>query len=110
MTTTTPTPLTFQTFLLATTLALLWGIYFFFTVREWFQVRQRVRARGDMISAFRRMLVAWCVFILPFSVTVRTALVIMGFGDAIIGQIIFFTLAGSNLIGAIFAVVSLRLD
>ncbi len=98
-----------QIFILAAILTLLWGTYFLYTLGEWRRIN-RAKVRADVLAAFRRVVVAWCAFILPCSVLVRTALVLAGVGDAVIGQILFFSLAGSNLVGGLFAVISLRYD
>lgn len=105
-------PISFQILLLAGVLTALWGVYFVWTVTEWAGVMavRKAKTRGEVVVSFRRMVTAWCLFVLPASVVVRLVLVEMGYGDAIIGQVAFFALAGSNLVGAVFAVVSLRLD
>lgn len=100
-----------QTLLLSIALSILWGIYFLHTLREYIAVQHlKGRRRQDVFVAFRRMLAGWCLFILPFSVVFRLILVELDVGDQVIGQILFFTLAGFNFVGAVFAVVSLKLD
>ena len=109
---------------LALFLSVTWGIYLIYTVNDYRMVKTRrvvstkqgfepldgERRRGELVAAFRRMLVALCVWSLPFSFVIRTSMVLAGFGDDLIGQIVFFALVGPNVVGSIFAVVSLRFD
>jgi hypothetical protein len=102
---------TLEVFLLATFLSVTWGIYLISVIQEWLRVHDnRTSKRGDLISAFRRLLVALAVWLLPFAFFVRTGLVLTGNGDLILGQIAFFALTGANVVGSLFAVISLRYD
>jgi hypothetical protein len=92
-------------------LSVMWGIYLAFTVTDYVKVKSyRDRRKGETVAAFRRMLVAFCVFSLPFSFVFRTACVILGIGDDVAGQVAFFALVGPNVVCSIFAVTSLRYD
>lgn len=103
--------ITFQTFVIAAALVITWGLYFVYTVIDYAKLsRSPTRRRGDLVAAFRRMVVALCVWMLPFGVLVRTALVMVGFGNETAAQVLFFALVGTNVPGSIFVVVSLRFD
>lgn len=96
---------------LAIFLSLGWGFYLVFTIYKWIKAREKrrndeERRKGDVVASFRQMLVAICVFSLPFSLVFRTAAVLAGVGDATVGQIAFFALVGPNVVGSIFAVVT----
>ena len=95
-------------------LSVLWGIYLAYTIGDYRATRarpsDRQRRRGDVVRAFRRMLVAICVFTLPFSFVFRTLCVVIGIGDEQAAQVAFFSLLGPNVVGSIFAVASLRYD
>lgn len=91
---------------LALFLSVMWGIFLAYTINEY----RGARGRKEIVVGFRRMIVALCVFLLPFSLVFRTTCVLLGLGDDVIGQIAFFALVGPNVVGCIFAVVSLRYD
>lgn len=95
-------------------LSIFWGIYLVFTVQDYGRVRAfrppGTRRRGDLISAFRRMLVALSLWSICFAYVFRTASVLLGFGDTSAAQIAFFAIIGINVPSAIFAVVSLKYD
>lgn len=95
-------------FILGLFLSVMWGIYFVYTVLDY----RASRGKGYkvLVAAFRRLIVALCVFLLPFSLMFRTACVLLGVADEITSQIIFFALVGPNVVGCIFVVVSLRYD
>lgn len=99
-----------QTFLLALFLSVAWGVYLVFTIRDLLSIQHLAkttkRDRIEIIATFRRMIVAVCVFMLPFSLLIRTAIVGLGFGDQVAGQVVFFALAGSNIPGAVFAALT----
>jgi hypothetical protein len=98
-------------FFITTFLTVTWGIYFLYTVREYQRLRHApTRRKGELVVAFRKMVTALCVWMLPLGFFVRTALILGGFGDEVAGQVLFFSLVGTNIPGSIFAVVSLRLD
>lgn len=89
-----------------------WSLYFAFTVADWLDPTPeptRTR-RQELIVRFRRMIVALCALLLPASFYVRTALVLLGVGDAAAGQVVFFALASSNVVGSVFVLASLKLD
>ena len=98
--------MTLQVVILTLALTVLWGVHFGFSVRAWVRTQTTQHSRKDTIVAFRRLATAWCIFLLPLAFLVRNGLAYAGYEDAIIGQLLFFTLAGSNLVGGVFAVVS----
>ena len=104
---------------LAVFLSLTWGVYLLYTINDYLAAKGRIgtntaqgqlpagnRRRGDVVAAFRRMVVALCVWSLPFSIVFRTASVLFGMGEEQVAQITFFALAGPNVVGSIFAAVS----
>lgn len=96
-----------QIFVLALYITIMWAIYFSWTIRDYVAPLTIVRPR---VAAFRRLLVALCVFAFPASVLLRTGLVLLGVGEDTIGQLSFFVLAGTNVVGSTYAVVSLIFD
>ena len=103
------TPIAAQTFVLVLYLTVMWGIYFAHTIRE-YRRPEATTPRRLRVANFRRAVVGLCVFALPASFLLRTLLVLMGAGNEVIGQILFFALAGPNVIGSTFVVISLRFD
>lgn len=101
--------ITFQILALALFLSLTWGAYLVYTIRDWHTIRAK-RNQREIIRAFRRMVVAMCLWLLPFSLLFRTTMVQLGLGADVVGQIVFFSLVGTNVLGSLFAVVSLRYD
>ena len=105
------TNVTYEVFGLCFFLAVTWGIYGLWAIREWRKVQgNKASRRGDYIAAFRRLIIALNLWLLPFSFLVRTGEVILGIGDNVIAQVLFFALTGTNVVGSLFAVVSLRYD
>ncbi len=96
-------------FLLASFLSVTWGIYMVYTIREYLRVR-RTGDRRTMVREFRRMLVAICLWSFMFSFVFRTGAVLLGMGDETVGLVLFFTLTSLNIIGSLFAVLSLKFD
>lgn len=100
-----------QIFVLVLYLTVMWGFYFLVAVREWIRGPQPTRTEPqEKVRAFRRVIVSFCLFMLPGSFLLRTGLVILGVGEAQVGVILFFTLAGTNIVGSTYAVYSLRYD
>lgn len=95
-------------------LSITWGGYLLYTVQDYLRVRGRrsadPRRRGDVVTAFRRMVVAFCLWLICAAYVFRTACVLVGLGDAVAGQVVFFSLIGSNVAGSLFALISLRYD
>lgn len=88
-----------------------WGIYLIGTIREYLIVRGRkFRRREDLVIALRRFVVALCVWLFVFSYAFRVGSVFFGVQDEVAALIVFFALLGSNVVGSIFAVISLWLD
>jgi hypothetical protein len=110
-------------FILAAFLSVTWGIYLVYTVREYRRVlhdktTQRPnnnfstapRHRSELLAALRKMVVALCAFLFVFSFVFRTSMVLLGLDDQTVGVVIFFALAGSNVVGSLYVVISLWLD
>lgn len=98
-------------FALCAFLSVMWGIYLAFTIVDYrTTLATAARRRSDIVSAFRRMVVAFCLFFLPFAFVVRTFCVLVGVGDEAAAQVTFFAFVGPNVLGSIYAVVSLRYD
>jgi len=111
-------------FLLAAFLSVTWGIYLVYTIREYRRVLHEVttqrpvppdfssapRRKGEILAALRKMIVAWCQWLFVFSFVFRTGMVLLGLDDQVVGLVIFFTLAGSNVLGSLYVVISLRYD
>lgn len=96
-------------------LAVMWGVYFVASLREYLQVRQGrqlvvVTRRQEIVRAFRRVVVAFCLFSLPLSAAVRSLSVVLGFGPDVGAGVVYFMLVAPNVVGAIFCVASLRYD
>lgn len=95
-------------------LSLTWGVGLVVSVREY---RETLRARragerrsGDVVSSFRRVLVLWCLWLIVASVLFRSAFLALGFGETTSATILYFALIGSNVVGSLFFLVSLRYD
>jgi hypothetical protein len=104
-----------QVFGLTLFLTLAWGVYLVAAIREYRAVRfgpSRIvlTRQQELVRAFRRVIVDLCVFMLPAAFVLRTGLVLLGFGNDVIGAVLFFALVGPNVVGSIFAVASLRYD
>ena len=110
-------------FVLAVFLSVTWGIYLGYTIREYRRVLHDAtthrpnnnfstapRRRGEILAALRKMIVALCAWLFVFSFVFRTAMVLLGLDDQIVGVVIFFALAGSNVAGSLYVVISLFLD
>lgn len=100
-----------QILILVSFLSLTWGLYLAAAVADYVRLRRgKDRRRGEGVRALRRVIVAFCLFMLPFSFFLRTGVVLAGFGDAVGGQIVFFSFAGTNVLGSILCLASLRYD
>lgn len=100
-----------QTLVLTIFLTVAWGAYFFAAVRD-YRVRSvaKDRRRGEAVRALRRVVVSFCLLMLPLSVAFRSTLVLAGFGNDVAGGVVFFSLAGTNVVGSLFCLFSLRYD
>lgn len=99
-----------QIFVLSLLLSLVWGWYLRDTVHDWREIRRiETRRRGEMADAFRAMLCAISLESICAAYVLRTALVVIGLGDATAGQVVFFTLLGVNIPAALFVVASRRM-
>ena len=105
----TANTVTTQLLLLASFLSVTWGIYLIYTIRQ-YRASTRMATRGRIVRDFRRMVVAMCLWLFVFSFVFRTVMVLLGLGADEIGQIVFYGLAGSNILGSLFVVASLFFD
>lgn len=80
-----------------------WGIYLLFTIHDF-------RRRADRVVSLRQVVVAFCLWSICFSLFFRTGMVLLGFGEVTAGQVTFFTLIGTNVMGSLFVLASLRRD
>ena len=100
-----------QILFIAGFLSITWGVYLIGTIALYIKVRQNPRRTPqEIIVSMRRVIVALCAWLFVFSFVFRTACVLIGVGDDVAGQLVFFTLVGTNVVGSLFAVVSLRYD
>jgi TRAP-type C4-dicarboxylate transport system permease large subunit len=104
-----------QVLALASFLAVMWGIYFVASVREYATTRtgperQTRTRRQEVVRAFRKVVVSLCLFLLPLSVCARATSVVLGFDESTTAAVLYFALAAPNVIGSVYAVVSLRYD
>jgi uncharacterized membrane protein len=100
-----------QIFALTAFLTVTWGINMVIAASEYRIARATPdRRRADVVRALRRCVASICLFMLPFSFMIRTALVLAGFGNDVIGMVVFFALAGTNVVGSLFVMISLRYD
>ncbi len=105
------TDVQFQILTISVSLSFLWGVYLAGTIHEYLQVRNvPFRRRQDVVVALRRFIVALCVWLFVFSYAFRIICIALGVGDEVVAQVIFFALLGSNVVGSIFAIISLWLD
>lgn len=98
-----------QTLIIAGFLSLTWGIYLVGAVLELGRVRGHDHprpTRQEVIVAYRRTIVALCLFMLPFSLLFRAVLVVLGLGSDIAGQIVFYALITTNVPGSIFTALT----
>lgn len=95
-------------------LSITWGAGLLYSVHEYRQVltlrRKGERRGGDVVAAFRRVLVLWCLWLIVASVLFRSAFLALGFGETTSATILYFALIGSNVVGSLFFLVSLRYD
>lgn len=104
-------PTQIQILLITGFLSVTWGIYLLGTIHEYRKTRGlRYRRRQDLVVALRRFIVALCVWLFVFSFCFRIISVYLGMDDDLAAQIVFFSLLGSNVVGSLFAVISLRYD
>lgn len=89
-------------------LSVTWGIYAVYTIKDY--LRFRGQGRGTTVTYLRRVIVAFCLWLFVFSFFFRIVSVYFGVSDDVAGQVTFFSLLGSNVLGSLFAVVSLLFD
>lgn len=100
-----------QVLMLTLGLTVGWGVYFFACVAEYLDIRERHdRRQAEVLRGFRRVVVSFCLWLLPLSFFFRTGLVLLGVGDGVAGQVVFFALASTNVVGCLFCLASLRHD
>ena len=96
---------------LCAVLSVTWGIYLLGTIRHYVSLhRTPDRRRAEAVRALRDVMLALNVWLFVFSFVFRTACVLVGIGEEVAAQIVFFALAGTNLVGSLWAGVSLRYD
>lgn len=97
--------------LLSLLLGVAFGWHFLDTVSDWRYVRAHgTRRKKDLGDAFRSMIAALCLLSFCVAYVIRTALVLLGAGDTVAGQVVFFTILGVNIPGGLFMVVSRKFD
>lgn len=105
-----PNSVTAQIILLLLYLTAMWGIYFGHCVREWLRPRKvPISVRGERVIAIRKVVVAMCIFALPLAFLIRSLSIQL----AILPELAtysMFTLAGTNITGSTFVVLSLWID
>jgi len=100
-----------QVLALSLFLSVTWGIWLVYSIVEYrHTLTSKPRPRGALVVAFRRLMVSLCLWLICFSYVFRTICVLIGIDGAVTGQIIFFALIGSNVVGSIFAIASLKFD
>lgn len=91
-------------------LSFVWGWHLVDMAADWRKIRLTgTRRRGEMADTFRALLCAIALWSICVSYAVRTAMIVMGLGDELAGQIGFFALLGINIPVGIFALVSRRM-
>lgn len=102
----TPTVLAISSFLSVT-----WGIYLIGTLVSYARIKSTERRRrSDRVVALRRFTVAFCIWLFCFSFAFRQVMLLLGVESDIIPSLIFFSLTGTNVVGSIFAMISLKYD
>lgn len=92
-------------------LGIAFGWHFMDTVNDWRYVRTHgTRRKRDLGDAFRSMIAALCLLSFCAAYVLRTATVLLGFGDSVAAQVGFFTIIGVNVTGGLFMVVSRKFD
>ncbi len=103
-----------QILALSAVLSLGWGVCLIAAVLDYRDVRtgknEYRRRRQDVVAAFTRVIILACLWLLTSAYVVRTALVLAGFGTDVVGITLFFTLVGSNVLGCLWTLLSLRHD
>jgi len=99
-----------QILFISTFLSLTWGIFLVASVMDYRGTLVQQHSRRDVVIGFRRMLVAFCIWLICFAYVFRTICVLAGVGEGVAGQITFFALLGTNVVGSLFAVISLKYD
>lgn len=103
--------ITWHILILSLGLGFAFGWHFIDTVNDWRYVRNHgTRRKKDLGDAFRAMIAALCLLSFCVAYVLRTATVILGFGDTVAGQVVFFTIIGVNVTGGLFMVVSRKFD
>ena len=95
-------------FWLSVFLSCTWGSYFAWTIHDYAKTKGKSdRHQGDVVAALRRAVVAGDLWMMVFSYAFRTLSVQMGVGNEEVAQIIFFALVGTNIVGSLFAILSI---
>lgn len=100
-----------QIFVLSLVLSIAWGTNLLDAIHDYQAVHRRpLRSRLELAKALRTLVGAICLFSLGFAYVLRTGMVLAGFGELVVGQVLFFALVGVNLPGALFVILSRRYD
>lgn len=103
-----------QILVLSLVLSIIWGIVLISAIRDYRRtvVKRRGgdRRGGDLVSALRWFFAVLCVFSINSAYLLRTSLVLAGFGSDTAGQVVFFALLSTDIVGGLFALISLRYD
>lgn len=100
-----------QILALAAFLSITWGAALVGSVYNYKQTMSNPRrSRKDIVVAVRTFVGILCAWLFVFSFVFRTAAVLMGLGDDVVGQAVFYALVGSNVTGSIFVAVSFWFD
>lgn len=98
-----------QILVLSVFFSFVWGWFMIDTINDWRAIRvSGTRRKDELADKFRTMLCAICLESICAAYVLRTALVLVGLGDAAAGQVVFFTMLGVNIPAAIFVVASRR--
>jgi UDP-N-acetylmuramyl pentapeptide phosphotransferase/UDP-N-acetylglucosamine-1-phosphate transferase len=94
-------------------LSVTWGVYLLGVIDDYRKIRadfRHTRRRQDLVAGLRRVVVALCIWLFVFSYVFRISSVWFGVSDELSAQIVFFALLGSNVVGSIFAAVTIWRD
>lgn len=95
--------------LLSLFLSFAWGWHTIDTITEYREYRTRPNRIESRVAQYLRDVVcAVCLESICIAYVLRTAIVLLGFGDQIAGQLLFFVLLGVNIPGALYAIISRR--
>lgn len=92
-------------------LSVTWGLYLIGTLISYARIRtESRRRRADRVIALRRFTVAFCIWLFCFSFAFRQITLLLGIDEELVVSLVFFSLVGTNVVGSIFALISLKYD